>query len=140
MTEHVIQYLLKEAEFLRNVYNDRAKETRLLERYSLIATGLIWSWCAANLEAPAFKIMLWMPTILTFLFGIRTYLIYRFIVATRDHLASLESKLGLPNDFGWGHHLKQQGWRGQVLTSFMVWFILQVLTLGLAALYTLKGV
>lgn len=139
MTEHVIQYLLKEAEFLRNVYNERAKETRLLERYSLIATGVIWSWCAANLEAPALKLLLWVPAIISSLFGIRAYSIYRIMVATRDYLASLESKLGLPNDFGWGHQLKQQE-QGQMFTALMFWFILQVFTLGLAALYTAKGV
>ena len=139
MTEQVIQYLLKEAEFLRNVYNERAKETRLLERYSLIATGVILSWCAANLDAQALKLLLWVPAIITCLFGIRAYSIYRIMVVTRDYLASLESKLGLPNDFGWGHQLKQQE-LGQVFTALMFWFILQVFTLGVAVWYMVKGV
>ena len=139
MTEHIDKYLLKEAEFLRNVYSERAKETRLLERYSLIATGAIWSWCAANLDAPALELLLWIPAIITCLFGVRAYSIYRAMDATRDYLISIESKFGLPNDFGWGHQLKQQE-QGPLYTALTFWFILQGLTLALAAWYTAKGV
>ena len=139
MTEYVEKYLLKEAEFLRNIYNERAKETRLLERYSLLATGAIWSWCAANPDEQATKLLLWVPAIITCVFGVRAYSIGRIMRATREYLASLESKLGLPKDFGWGHQLKQQE-PGQLYTALMFWFILQVFTLGLAVWCMVKCV
>ncbi len=124
--------------FLRNVYAERAKETRLLERYALIATGTIWSWCAGNVDMPALKLLLWVPGIITCLFGMRAYSIYKIMIATRKHLASLESNFGVPEDFGWGLQLKQQE-VGQLYIAVAFWLTIQMFTLGFAAWYTVKG-
>ena len=138
MMESTDEYLVKEAEFLRNVYSERAKETRLIERYALIAAGAIWSWCATHLDAPTLKLLVWVPPIMTGLFGLRAYAIYRAMITTRNYLATLESKLNLPEGFGWGHHLRAQE-RGQLYTSLAFWTIAQGFNMVIAFWGGVKG-
>ena len=57
-------YMVRESEHVRKVYDDRINQTRALEKYSLLATGAIWSWCATNLDSPAVHILIWNPSYL----------------------------------------------------------------------------
>ena len=87
---NITEYLLKEAEHIRKAYDDRVSQTRALERYSLFLTGIIWAWCSTNFEFPAIRILVWMPSLITFLFGIRAWGNSIAMNRTRDYLAKLE--------------------------------------------------
>ena len=101
----IIEFLLKEAEHVRNAYDQRLSQTRALERYSLFTTGIIWAWCSTNIALPAVKLLVWMPALITFLFGIRAWGNQKVMYGARDYLVKLENKLSLPEDMGWGKHL-----------------------------------
>ncbi len=59
--DNITEFLMKEAEYIRKAYDERVSQTRALERYALLSTGIVWSWCATNFEFPAVKILVWMP-------------------------------------------------------------------------------
>jgi hypothetical protein len=82
----ITEYIIKESEHVRKVYDDRINQTRTLERYSLLATGAIWSWCATNLASTAVQILIWLPAVITFLFGVRAWGNAKAIYMTRDYL------------------------------------------------------
>lgn len=123
------EYLIKESEHVRKVYDDRVSQTRSLERFSLLATGVIWSWCATNYELATVKILIWMPALITFLFGLRAWGISKVTYSTRDYLVKIEGKINLPADIGWGRHLKATEEPRIIITAYIFWAVLQILTI-----------
>lgn len=130
-----LEYLTTEAEHVRKAYAERVQQTRVLERYSLLATGGIWSWCVMHPEIPGVSILLWMPAVITFLFGIRAWGNAKAIYATRMYLSEVEEYLGLPEEFGWGRHLKKNQEPRLALTAYLFWSILQLLTIFVPIFY-----
>jgi hypothetical protein len=123
------EYLVKESEHVRKVYDDRINQTRTLERYSLLATGAIWSWCATNLDSPAVQILIWLPAVITFLFGVRAWGNAKAIYMTRDYLIKIENRISLPENIGWGKHLRDNDEPRLALTAYLFWGILQIITI-----------
>ena len=121
-------YMVRESEHVRKVYDDRINQTRALEKYSLLATGAIWSWCATNLDSPAVHILIWLPAVITFLFGVRAWGNAKAIYMTREYLAKIEDSISLPKDVGWGRHLRDNDEPRLALTAYFFWGILQLLT------------
>jgi hypothetical protein len=136
----ITEFLLKEAEHVRNVYDERVSQTRALERYSLFTTGIIWAWCSTNFEFPAVKILVWMPALITFLFGIRAWGNARAMYSARDYLAKLESKILLPEDIGWGKHLTKNEEPRLSITAYIFWAVLQFFTLIIPLFLSQKGI
>jgi len=132
-------YIVKESEHVRKVYDDRINQTRTLERYSLLATGAIWSWCATNLDSPAVQILIWLPAVITFLFGVRAWGNAKAIYMTREYLAKIENSISLPENIGWGRHLRDNDEPRLALTAYLFWCILQLLTI-LIPLFTYKRI
>lgn len=130
-----IDYVLKECDHIRKSYDDRVDQTRMLERYSLLATGGIWSWCATHPEFPEVALLKWMPAIITFLFGIRAWGNAKAISATRNYLARIERHLALPEDLGWGRYLEKHQEPRLAMTAYLFWAILQLLTILVPVLY-----
>ena len=124
----ITEFLLKEVEHVRNAYDGRVSQTRALERYSLSLTGIIWAWCSTNLEIPAVRILVWMPALITFLFGIRAWGNARAMNRTRGYLVKLETTLSLPEDMGWGRHLSENEEPRLAITSYIFWSVLQFFT------------
>jgi len=122
-------YVIKESEYVRKVYDERVSQTRALERYSLLSTGIIWSWCATNYTLPTVQILIWMPALITFLFGIRAWGNAKAMYNTREYLTKIESVILLPEDVGWGRHLKKNEEPRLAITAHIFWAILQFFTL-----------
>lgn len=122
-------YIIKESEHVRKAYDARVSQTRALESYSLFSTGIIWSWCAANYTLPPVQLLIWMPAIITFLFGIRAWGNAKAMYSTRDYLALIESTISLPKNVGWGRHLKEKEEPRLAITAYIFWAILQFLTI-----------
>jgi hypothetical protein len=131
----IAEITIKEMEYVRNAYDERVNQTRVLERYSLLATGAIWSWCATNVEAPEIALLKWMPAIITFLFGMRAWGNAKAIVSAKDYLTKLEKYLELPEEIGWGRHLSKNQEPRLVITAYLFWGILQSLTILVPAFY-----
>ncbi len=134
------EYIIKESEHVRKAYDDRVSQTRALERYSLLSTGIIWSWCATNYDLPTVKILIWMPALITFLFGIRAWGNAKAMYSTRDYLAKIESTILLPEDVGWGRHLKNKEEPRLAITAYIFWGILQFFTLFIPIFIKQKGI
>jgi len=130
-----MEYIIKETEHVRKAYDDRIDQTRMLERYSLIATGGIWSWCATNAQSPEVALLKWMPAIITFLFGIRAWGNAKAIDATRDYLYKIENYISLPEEIGWGKYLKNNQEPRLAMTAYLFWGILQLLTILIPIFY-----
>jgi hypothetical protein len=130
-----IEYVLNECAHVRKSYDDRVNQTRALERYSIIATGGIWSWCATNPGSPEVALLKWMPAIITFLFGIRAWGNAKAIAATRNYLALVEQHLALPGNIGWGRYLEKHQEPRLAMTAYLFWAILQILTILVPILY-----
>jgi hypothetical protein len=137
---NLAEYLLKESEHLKKVYDESAKEISILERYALVATGAIWSWCAANVKSPVFHVLIWVPLIIQILFGLRAWGIYQSMVSTREYLERIEMTVQLPEGLGWGRFLKQHSRGLRVSTSYAFWIALHIITLVVALLYGRRGV
>ena len=131
-------YLLKESEGLRKNYFDYAKDIAVLERYSLVITGAVWSWCAANIQSPGFSLLLWVPFILQILFGFRAWGIYRNMATIREYLIEIEKAVHLPDDLGWGRYQTLHESKLRVFTGFAFWIVLHAATATIAVSYGLS--
>jgi len=127
--DDVAKFLLEEAKHVRNAYDDRMLQTRALERYALFSTGIIWSWCSTNFKFPAVEILVWMPALITFLFGIRAWGNARAMYRTREYLFKLESEIPLPEGIGWAKHLAKNEEPRLAITAYIFWAVLQFFTL-----------
>lgn len=132
---NLAEYILKESEHVRKIYDARVVQTRILERYALIATGGIWSWCATHVDSPEVRLLKWMPAIITFLFGIRAWGNSKAIQAARDYLENIENYISLPENLGWGKYIKNNQEPRLALTAYLFWAILQILTVLIPIFY-----
>ena len=132
-------YLLKEAEQLRTFYIDSAKEIGTLERYTLIATGAIWSWGATHENASYLDFLVWVPVILQAFFGLRAWGIYDDMMWTRSYVSRIETLLELPGNVGWGRLVSERQRRLRIITGFAFWIALPILTIGIATLYAVMA-
>jgi hypothetical protein len=132
LTSRSEDYLLKEAEQLRDRYADGVAEMGVLERYALVSTGMIWSWALTHQDAPYVVFLAWMPLVLQVFFGIRVWGIFQDIVWTRRYLAEVETTIGLPQTLGWGHRGTEPRRRLRIVTGFGFWIALTTLTCAIA--------
>ena len=132
---NLTEFIISECEHIRQAYDDRVNQTRLLERYALLATGLIWSWCATHMDSPAIQFLKWMPMVITFLLGLRAWGNAKAIFTTRDYLVRIEKQIDLPEGFGWGNYLKHNQESRLMLSAYLFWAILQALTIIIPIVY-----
>lgn len=128
-------YLLGESEHLRTLYRESAQETWTLERYAMAATALVWSWCAAHLDAPGFRLLIWTPVIITIVLGLRAWSIYRNMAVACQYLARLESALGLPEELGWERHLARHRNPLRIATAYLFWPLISSIAVVVALRY-----
>lgn len=128
-------FFMKEIEYLRNGIDDAIKETRSIERYSLLATGVIWSWCATAQGNAGLKIIVWIPCVITLLLGIRSLGISKEISTIDRYLERVEGMVGLPGGFGWERNQAEKRSPFEVKTAYLFWSVLQVGTIVIALLY-----
>ncbi len=128
-------FFVKEIEYLRNGIDESIRETRSLERYSLLVTGAIWSWCAAAQGSPGLNVIVWLPSFLVGLFGIRAWGIAKEIKTIDKYLDRVEGILGLPEGLGWERRQAEQRSPFEVKSVYLFWAILQTATVVIALLY-----
>ena len=79
-----------------------------LERYALLATGAIWSWCVSNASAPGVKLLAWAPFVLSQLFGFRALDLGSELRRIQRYLAAVEATISLPDGLGWHRYARTQ--------------------------------
>ncbi len=133
LTSEQEAFFKDEISYLRNEFSDAVKETRNHERYSLLSTGIIWSWYAINImKHPAqkdFAIILWIPAVITLLFGIRSWGISRYMLRIQKYLIKIEKAYDLPDDLGWEQNIENDRSRFEIFTVYLFWFLLQSATI-----------
>ena len=126
-------YLKDEISYLRNVLSESAKETRNHERFSLLSTGIIWSWYAVNImkhpKQDDFTIILWIPAIITFLFGIRSWGVSKIMLKIQNYLLEIEKSYSLPDNLGWEQHIENDRSQFEISTVYIFWIFLQCATI-----------
>jgi|GEM_PF-1581291 len=123
------KYLSDEMDYLRSAYMEAVRETRVLERYALVATGVIWSWLAVNDAQGVMGYIVWFPAIITWLLGLRSWGIFKLLLSLRRYFALVEQSAELPGKLGWEKHKVDDRERFEVKTVWLFWFVLQTLTL-----------
>jgi hypothetical protein len=79
-----------------------------------------------------------MPSLITFLFGIRAWGNAKAMYRTRDYLSKLETQIALPDDFGWGRHLAKNEEPRLAVTAYIYWVVLQFVTIFIPILLMQK--
>lgn len=132
------EVLGKEIEHLRTAHDIYIEETRKLERYAILVSGLTWSWCVANADNYAFNFLIWFPTIACNLFGMRAWGIHQQSKEVREYIASRERELGLGENGGWASLQIQQS-KGKdsksAKTAKLFWAIVCLGTFAMPCLY-----
>lgn len=132
------EFLSKEIEVVLNSYNNLIEETRRLERYSILVTGVTWAWCASNATNYAFNLLIWFPAVACNLFGLRAAAIHWQSRAARAYLALVEREFGLQGDLGWAsaqiRHSK--GFAAfAAATAYVFWTVVGIGTLVVPYMY-----
>ena len=119
---------LAELEHVRTVYENWSKETAVIERFALVTTGAIWSWCASkNATDNAVLFVVWVPTFLCMLFGWRARIIRRDMLIAEDYLMALE-KDHFSNAVRWQNKFKEKSSKRRAKNAFLFWVILIITT------------
>jgi hypothetical protein len=132
LADHQREFLTAELEQVRKDYDGYVEGTRKLERYAILVTGAIWSWCASHDENVAFRLMAWFPFVACALFGLRAAAIHFQARAARQFSVRIEQALGLPGDWSWSRdqQLQSRGVPSLVAaTAYVFWFIVSTGTL-----------
>lgn len=133
-SENASEYRLEELRILKKEIENAIGETRLIERYALVACGGIWAWLAGNpptaSEEPA---IWWLPVLIALLGGMRAAGLVHEVRITGSYLLELEQKyLGKPG--GWEAYLRSQRRYGVAANGAVYWATLVVVAVGLALL------
>jgi len=60
--------------------------------------------------------------------------------SARDYLAKIKSTISLPEDLGWGRHIKNKEEHRLAITAYIFWAILQFFTLFIPIFIKQKGI
>jgi hypothetical protein len=130
-------FFKNEITYLRNTYTEAIKETRTHERFSLLSSGIIWSWYAINVVKQSgqkdlleFSIILWIPAVITFLFGMRSWGISIYMKKIRKYIIKIEKVYYLPDEYGWEQNTDNDHSRFEIYTVYLFWVLLQTATIG----------
>ncbi|MEP6466904.1 MAG: hypothetical protein ABJB05_11400 [Parafilimonas sp.] len=121
------EFLMKEYDAVRTEMNDTVKETRMVERNSLIATTVIWSWLATT-DHVAYKQLKWLPVILVLFSAYRAFGLASHIDKIRNYLRKFEHSVLLEDDWGFEQYYKSK-LTSRRISSYIFWVLLFLVTL-----------
>ncbi len=97
------EFLMKEVEQVRKCYDALIEETRKLEKYAILVTGVTWSWCISHPQDLGINLLIWFPSIVVGLFGIRAAGVHHQARAARKYILKVEQMFALPDNMGWAN-------------------------------------
>ncbi len=132
------EYLINEANYLRESFDTSAKEIGMLERYALLTTGTIWAWIVSNVDNSAFNIeyIIWLPLFIQVLFGLRAWSVYNDMRALLNYISEIEKSFKLTSNLGWAQYWTRNRSKYRSTTGYVFWIILNLATILIATLVT----
>ena len=97
MNKNAYDFISKEYEALRREMDEAVKETRVLERYALLATGAIWSWLIGT---SGYELAKWLPAFIVGFLGFRALALTSHIDFLGKYFAKVEKAFPLPSGLG----------------------------------------
>jgi hypothetical protein len=133
MDEQAKEFLLVEFNKLRDEILQSLKETWNLERQSVIAAGVIWTWCLANAKTPGYTILIWTPLAITTLSALRSLGLLLQMQHLGRYVRRLEQDFPLPKGLGWESSALNDQFRR--FAGIVFWVILIAMTVVIPLLY-----
>lgn len=103
-----------------------------LESTTLIFSGAIWAWVAAQTWKPIYIAVVSLPFVLSLLFLIKRESLRRSLREAAEYSMKIESYFDLHKDMGWDRHLKSKGIRHFRFWKIIFWTVLILFNLSMA--------
>lgn len=130
MKEH-LQFSIKEYETLRLESRDAVQESRIIERQTILASGVVWAWVLTQPNLGAYTNQLKYIPLTVSLFGaIRSFGLHVRLVRISEHIIAMEQRFGRGSYFSWETQLSRKSW---VLTGTSTFFWISMLSANLYA-------
>ncbi len=102
------EFLTDEIRFLRDQLRGVLAETRFLERYAVVLTGIAWTWLLTNGDVDLPRISWWIPFFLTLVILTREVALYLEIRKLARYIRTKEG-LFLGEEGGWETEVWRSG-------------------------------
>ncbi len=135
VNEPTQQFLLKEFDQLREELLECIKESRLLERNALLASGAIWAWAIANKSQSVYQTLLLVPPLIVSLSGLRAWSLSKHIGHLAAYIQEVENAFALPTGLGWEHVFAKSTDYSKSASAIIFWLVLLAATLFAAVWY-----
>ncbi len=97
------KFLLKEYESLRSEMEGEIEELRTIFKYTIVFSGLIWSWILSKGLTENFHFLKWIPFFISTLFYLQYLSQLHDLFYIGNYLKKVESYFELPAGLGWEH-------------------------------------
>ncbi len=130
-----IAFHLREYESLRKEIEGYIRESRILERYALIGTWVVWVWLATHYysETPVNipKITWWIPCLFVFLSGFRAWALLQGIFRVSKYIYRIEQAFSYSETVtGWETFLKNEKSLPVItISAVFFWILLLAVTI-----------
>ena len=112
LIENERTYLMAEVGHVRDTYARWAQDMWDAQKFHLITTGAIWSWCAVHADNLGNAAIMWIPFVLSIFVWTRARATWSMMLVARQYLLDREaSVLGAS---GWEHFLRDKEDKGKI--------------------------
>ena len=126
------EYLIAEHASLRSEIESSTRQIRLLVTFSVMASGLFWSWLSTDGPADSSWLRA-IPAAVVTLFWLYNWSLIRDLRRIGDYIAKVELAFNLPPDLGWENSLRAGRWEGAAdLWEYLWWVCLLAVNVSLA--------
>jgi len=123
------EYLVKEAEYVRQTVLSLLNKIEENERYALLTTGAIWSWAIANSQVQGIRLLWWSPLIIQILFALRALVTWKNLSSHLKYLSKIEKEIMLDGAFGLGTYLQKEWGKLPERSGAVFWILLVMITI-----------
>lgn len=112
MIENERAYLMEEVGHVRDTYARWSQDIWDAQKFLLVTTGAIWSWCAVHVDNPGTAVIMWIPFVLSIFVWTRARATWSMMLVARQYLLDREaSVLGAS---GWEHFSLDKEDKGRI--------------------------
>ena len=122
------ELLLHEYDALRDEVMECVKESRLLERNALLASGAIWAWALANKSQPVYQALLFVPVLITLLSTLRSWALKKHLDQLGEYITRVEAHAQLPKHLGWERQFAKSADKSKSRSAIAFWVVLTFAT------------
>ena len=133
--EAIVDFHLQQYASVRKEIEEDIRESRLLERYGLIGTGLIWTWLLTHNFTSTNGINIpqtawWIPCVLVAFCGMRSAALLKGILRASKYIRQMEEVFFYSEKIpGWETFVKKEKVAFITLSAILFWILLFVVTI-----------